>query len=371
MQIMEEAAKFGRSLHIRAVCCYGGAPKYPQIAALQRGVEAVIATPGRLNDLLEMKRVDLSKIEFLVLDEADRMLDMGFEPQIRSIVQTLPSKRQTMLFSATWPKEIQKLAHDFLTNPVQINVGEVNVLVANKDIEQKIIVCREDAKLEQLTSLLQELTKDTKSNTATGAKEHVKIIVFVAKKVSCHDLAHRLWDDGFAVDSLHGDRPQWERTRVMAAFKNGPLRMLIATDVAARGLDVKDVGVVVNYDMPTGVNGVEDYVHRIGRTGRAGAKGVAYTFFTAEKDKKNATALVEVLRKAEQTIPPELQAMVRPPRYMGGAGRGGYGGGGGYTSGRGGRGYMGGGGGGGRGGYGRGGRGGGRGYGGAQNRFRR
>jgi ATP-dependent RNA helicase DDX5/DBP2 len=126
MQIMEEAQKFGQSLRIRTVCCYGGAPKYPQIAALQRVVDAVIATPGRLNDLLEMKRVNLSKIEFLVLDEADRMLDMGFAPQIRTIIQMLPAKRQTMLFSATWPKEIQKLAHDFLTNPVQINVGEVN-----------------------------------------------------------------------------------------------------------------------------------------------------------------------------------------------------------------------------------------------------
>ena len=396
IQIMEEAVKFGKTIGIRTVCCYGGSPKYPQIAAIQRGVDCIIATPGRLNDIIEMKRINLSKVQFLVLDEADRMLDMGFEPQIRSIIQTLPSsstpsssdgtvqRRQTMLFSATWPKEIQKLAFDFLQAPiVQINVGEVNVLVANKDIQQKIIMCQENDKFDQLTSILNEVVEKKNPTDAAngngptniappvgGGKEHVKIIVFVAKKISCNDLANRLWDDGYAVDSLHGDRPQYERTRVMNAFKVGQLRMLIATDVAARGLDVKDVGLVINYDMPTGVNGVEDYVHRIGRTGRAGAKGIAYTFFT-QNDRKCATQLVEVLQKAEQVIPPELQAMVRP-KYGGGSGGGGYGGRG-YSSGRGGggRGYMGGGGGYGRGGGGRGGRGGGGGYGGAQNRFRR
>jgi len=366
VQILEEAQKFGRPLGIRSVCCYGGSSKYPQIAALERGVECVIATPGRLNDLLEMKKADLSSIKYLVLDEADRMLDMGFEPQIRSIVEKIPTERQTLLFSATWPKEIQRLAFDFLKNPVQINVGEVDALVANKDIKQTIIMCNEDDKLDKLTEILRELVDQADDKTdprvAGGGKAHEKIIVFVAKKISCHDLANRLWDDGFAVDSLHGDRPQWERTRVMQAFKNGTLRMLIATDVAARGLDVKDVGVVVNFDMPAGVNAVEDYVHRIGRTGRAGAKGKAYTFFTPG-DKKAATQLVEVLTKAEQEIPAELQAMARP-RF---GGRGGRGGGRGYYGGRGrgggGRGYMNGGGGGyggrggrgGRGGFGRGG----------------
>jgi ATP-dependent RNA helicase DDX5/DBP2 len=145
-----------------------------------------------------------------------------------------------MLFSATWPKEIQQLAHDFLKDPVQINVGEVNALVANKDIKQNIHMISEDEKIGKLESLLKEITADAdghedKARVANGGKAHAKVIVFVAKKISCNDLANKLWEDGFAVDCLHGDRPQWERSKVMGAFKNGALRMLIATDVAARG----------------------------------------------------------------------------------------------------------------------------------------
>jgi ATP-dependent RNA helicase DDX5/DBP2 len=270
-----------------------------------------------------------------------------------------------MLFSATWPKEIQRMAHDFLKDPVQINVGEVDKLVANKDITQKILMCQDNEKFEKLAAILKELVDVKQVDTrapgaiAAGVKEHGKVIVFVAKKISCHELANRMWDDGFAVDSLHGDRLQWERTKVMQAFKTGSLRMLIATDVAARGLDVKDVGVVINYDMPFGTNAVEDYVHRIGRTGRAGAKGIAYTFFTPG-DRKSATQLVGLLKEAEQEIPAELQSMARPAFGRSGGRGGGYGGGRGgrggrsYGGGGGGRGYMGGGGGGGfRGGRGR------------------
>lgn len=149
-QIMEESQRFGRSCGARTICCYGGSNKFPQIAAFERGIEVVIATPGRLNDLLEMKKADLSRVKFLVLDEADRMLDMGFEPQIRSIVAKVPEQRQTLLFSATWPKEIQRLAHDFLKDPIQINVGEVDALVANKDIKQHIHMLREDDKADKL-----------------------------------------------------------------------------------------------------------------------------------------------------------------------------------------------------------------------------
>lgn len=275
---------------------------------------------------------------------------MGFEPQIRSVVKHVPEARQTLLFSATWPREIQNLAHDFLKDPIQVNVGDVNSLNANKDITQHIHMIGDDEKFDKLAEILKEMTdvgektpEDNSTNRRVpmglGGKKHPKIIVFTAKKISCNALANQLWDDGFAVDCLHGDRPQWERTKVMNAFKDGTLRMLIATDVAARGLDVKDVGAVINYDMPTGSNGVEDYVHRIGRTGRAGSKGIAHTFFTPG-DKKCATQLVEVLTKAEQEVPSALQAMARP-RFGGSrGGRGGRGYGSGSRSGRGGRGYM-------------------------------
>jgi len=339
---MEETRKFGRPLGATSVCCYGGAPKYPQIKDIERGVDCIIATPGRINDILEMRKCDLSAIKFLVLDEADRMLDMGFEPQIRSVIEYIPKTRQTLLFSATWPREIQNLAHDFLVDPIQVNVGDANSLNANKDITQNIIMCRSDDKFEKLTGILKDLIaegvpenekNETKGRPVRdlGGRKHPKVIVFTARKSSCNDLADRLWNDQFAVDCLHGDRQQWERTKVIGAFKAGTLRMLIATDVAARGLDVKDVGAVVNYDMPAGVNAVEDYVHRIGRTGRAGAKGVAHTFFT-DGDRKSATQLVEVLKKAEQVVPDALQAMVR------GRGRGGGRGFGGGGRGRGGRG---------------------------------
>jgi ATP-dependent RNA helicase DDX5/DBP2 len=286
---------------------------------------------------------------------------VGFEPQIRSIIQHIPKEKnvQTLLFSATWPKEIQVLAHEFLKSPIQINVGQVNALVANQDICQTIHVIREDDKMTKLIEILRDLIVEAATTNGGGSSsssgngtttsniqsktQHAKVIVFVAKKINCHHLANQLWDDGFAVDSLHGDRPQWERTKVMGAFKSGELRMLIATDVAARGLDVKDVGVVINYDMPSGVSGVEDYVHRIGRTGRAGNKGIAHTFFT-HGDKKCAAKLVEVLKAAKQEIPPELDAMVPRPRFSLGTsgGRGGRFGsrGGGYNGGRGGRGYM-------------------------------
>ena len=199
---------------------------------------------------------------------------MGFEPQIRSIMEKVPdaSKRQTLLFSATWPKEIQRLAFDFLKDPIQINVGEVNVLNANKDITQKIHMCSDNDKMDKLKTILTDLMNSAEDGSEKpaasnangpkpvdiGGKKHAKVIVFVAKKYLAHELANSLWDEGFAVDSLHGDREQWERTKVIGAFKQGTLRMLIATDVAARGLDVKDVGVVVNYDMPVGVNGAED-----------------------------------------------------------------------------------------------------------------
>ncbi len=351
-QIEQESVKFGRSSNMRSACCYGGAPKGLQINKLRQGVEVLIATPGRLNDLLEMKVVNLSQVLFLVLDEADRMLDMGFEPQIRTIIEKIPTDRQSMMFTATWPREVQSLAREFLKDPVEIRFGDQNSLNANKAITQKIMVIGESEKSEKLKEVMTHINPGDKPETIP------KTIIFVSRKASCDDLANELWNVGYSVDSLHGDKQQFQRTRVMDSFKKGRIRILVATDVAARGLDVKDIEVVINYDFPAGTNGVEDYVHRIGRTARGGAKGQAFTFFTRD-DSKRANQLVGVLKRAEQEIPDELQRFCSSRSSGGGwgRGRGGFGRGGGRGSwGRGGGGY-------GRGRGGFSGRGGGRGFG--------
>jgi ATP-dependent RNA helicase DDX5/DBP2 len=281
-QIDAEAKKFSRAKpHIRTTCVFGGAPKYPQIRQLEMGVDCLVATPGRLNDFVTMGKVNLSFVEILVLDEADRMLDMGFEPQIRSIVDVLPEdeRRQTLLFSATWPKAIQKLAHALLRNPVQVNMGNIDHLQANQDICQTVDVCDEGEKPQKLIDLMDSIVQEypcdistagatvtsTRTSVNTDVTQHVKTIVFFRTKRSCDMLAQEYWQHGYAVGALHGDKDQHERTRTMNQFKQGTIKLLFATDVAARGLDVKDVGIVINYDMPGGANGIEDYIHRIGR----------------------------------------------------------------------------------------------------------
>jgi ATP-dependent RNA helicase DDX5/DBP2 len=274
---------------------------------------------------------------------------MGFEPQIRSIIEKIPQQRQTMFFTATWPREVQAIAREFLVNPVEIKFGDVHNLNANKAITQKIMVIGESEKPDKLKEVLKEI------NPNEDPLKVPKTIVFVSRKHSCDALSQELWDLGYSVDSLHGDKQQFQRTKVMDSFKRGKLQILVATDVAARGLDVKDIEVVINYDFPAGNSGVEDYVHRIGRTARGEANGSAFTFFTAG-DSKRASELIGVLRRASQEIPPEL---LKYDRSGGGGGRGGYGG-----RGRGGFGGRGGGGFGGRSSFGRGGGGGGYGRGG-------
>jgi ATP-dependent RNA helicase DDX5/DBP2 len=270
---------------------------------------------------------------------------MGFEPQIRTIISKIPQKRQTMFFTATWPREVQALAREFLNNPVEIKFGDVHNLNANKAIVQKILVIKEGEKYENLVKVLEEL------NPAGDKSKVPKTIIFVSRKYSCDQLANDLWSAGYSVDSLHGDKQQFQRTKVMDSFKRSQIHILVATDVAARGLDVKDIEAVINYDFPSGQNGVEDYVHRIGRTARGeGNAGKSYTFFTPD-DAKRATQLIGVLRRADQEVPEDL---LRYDRSRGGGGRGGGGYGGGYGGRGGGR---------GRGGFG-GGRGGGGGYGG-------
>ncbi|KAJ0534169.1 putative RNA helicase [Helianthus annuus] len=303
-QIQAEAVKFGRSSKILCTCLYGGAPKGPQLRELDRGTDIVVATPGRLNDILEMRRLSLSQVTFLVLDEADRMLDMGFEPQIRKIVKEVPARRQTLMYTATWPKEVRKIAADLLVNPIQVNIGNVDELVANKAITQHIEVLAPMEKNRRLELILR------------SQEPRSKVIIFCSTKKMCDQLARSLTRQ-FAAAAIHGDKSQGERDYVLNQFRTGRSPVLVATDVAARGLDIKDIRVVINYDFPTGV---EDYVHRIGRTGRAGATGEAYTFFT-EQDAKHASDLVKVLEGANQRVPKELRDMAARSGGMGGRSR--------------------------------------------------
>ncbi|KAL8236997.1 hypothetical protein R6Q59_018078 [Mikania micrantha] len=303
-QIQAEAVKFGRSSKIQCTCLYGGAPKGPQLRELDRGTDIVVATPGRLNDILEMRKISLSQVTFLVLDEADRMLDMGFEPQIRKIVKEVPARRQTLMYTATWPKEVRRIAADLLVNPVQVNIGSVDELVANKAITQHIEVLAPTDKHRRLEHILRSL------------EPRSKVIIFCSTKKMCDQLARNLTRQ-FAAAAIHGDKSQGERDYVLNQFRTGRSPLLVATDVAARGLDIKDIRVVINYDFPTGI---EDYVHRIGRTGRAGATGEAFTFFL-EQDAKHASDLVKVLEGANQRVPEELRNMAARNGGMGGRSR--------------------------------------------------
>ncbi|KAH8081273.1 P-loop containing nucleoside triphosphate hydrolase protein [Filobasidium floriforme] len=321
VQIQAECTKFGKSSRIRNTAVYGGVPKGQQIRDLQRGAEIVVATPGRLIDMLESGKTNLKRVTYLVMDEADRMLDMGFEPQIRKIVSQIRPDRQTVLFSATWPKEVQRLAADFQQDLIQVNIGSME-LKTNHNVTQEVTVCTDFEKRGKLIKHLDQISQ-----------ENAKVLIFVGTKRVADDLTKFLRQDGWPALAIHGDKQQQERDWVLAEFKSGRSPIMLATDVASRGLDVKDIKYVINYDFP---NNVEDYVHRIGRTGRAGAKGVSYTYFTTD-NAKQARDLIGLLREAGSVIPPEIEQMAM---------YGGRGGGGGGRGGRGGGGYRGGGGGG-------------------------
>ncbi|KAK3254594.1 hypothetical protein CYMTET_36199 [Cymbomonas tetramitiformis] len=302
-QIKDETDKFGRNSGIISTCVYGGAPKHAQLRDINSGVHCVIATPGRLNDFLESRQLDLSQASFLVLDEADRMLDMGFEPQIQKVVHVIPRDRQTLFYSATWPKAVREIASQFVQNvPCHVFIGDTDTLVANKNITQHVEVINPMDKQRRLVQILRNFPEGS------------KIIIFCSTKRMCDQLARGLME--FRASAIHGDKSQQERDQVLANFRAGRSPIMCATDVAARGLDVPAVSCVVNYDFP---NGVEDYIHRIGRTGRAGMKGEAYTFFT-QQDAKYAKELVQVVKDAGMVVSPEMEDL---------AARGGFGGGGG------------------------------------------
>lgn len=302
LQIKQECDKFGRSSSIKNTCVYGGVPKREQVYDLKRGMEIVVATPGRLIDHLESGMTNLRRVTYLVLDEADRMLDMGFEPQLRSIVSQIRPDRQTLMWSATWPKEVQSLARDFLKDPYQVTVGSLD-LAANKDIKQEVMVCEDRDKYGLLLRALKE-------NNTGG-----KVLVFVETKRGCDQLQRSLQMDGFSAVAIHGDKSQQDRDWTLRQFKEGRSNILVATDVAARGLDVKDIQMVANFDFP---NNMEDYIHRVGRTGRAGAKGYALSFVT-QKHARISRELAKILEESGNQVPAALRGM---------------GGGGGYGRGR-------------------------------------
>uniref|UniRef100_A0A674MYR4 RNA helicase n=1 Tax=Takifugu rubripes TaxID=31033 RepID=A0A674MYR4_TAKRU len=304
-QVQQVAFDYGKCSRIKSTCVYGGAPKGPQIRDLERGVEICIATPGRLIDFLECEKTNLRRCTYLVLDEADRMLDMGFEPQIRKIVEQIRPDRQTLMWSATWPKEVRQLAEDFLKEYIQINIGALE-LSANHNILQIVDVCLENEKDEKLIQLMEEIM----------AEKENKTIIFVETKKRCDDLTRRMRRDGWPAMCIHGDKSQPERDWVITEFRSGKAPILIATDVASRGLDVEDVKFVINYDYP---NSSEDYVHRIGRTARSTNKGTAYTFFTPG-NLRQARDLVRVLEEARQAINPKLRQLVDSCRGGGGGG---------------------------------------------------
>lgn len=288
LQIQEVVQEYDRFFKLQSTAIYGGVSAFPQKQALRRGVEILVATPGRLIDLMEQGSAKLGRVTFLVLDEADRMLDMGFEPQLRQIIPKTNPKRQTLMWSATWPREVRDLAYSFMNDYIQVTIGE-DELTSNKKIHQVVKMMDERDKVDNLLEFL--------------TNNHKKLIIFCNKKKTCDYLEYELSRKKHRAAAIHGDKSQNIRDRVISDFKCGTRNILIATDVAARGLDVKDVEAVINFDFPPNC---ESYIHRIGRTARGNQReGLAIAFFTRE-DRGNASELVNILKNANQPIPDEL-----------------------------------------------------------------
>ncbi|KAI9810387.1 MAG: RNA-dependent ATPase [Pycnora praestabilis] len=297
LQIHEQMVRLATPAGLEVVCVYGGVPKDEQRRALQTA-QIVVATPGRLNDLINEGAAELSSASYLVLDEADRMLDKGFEEEIRKIINTTtPSKnRQTLMFTATWPESVRQLANTFMDSPVKIAIGDnpTGELRANTRIVQKVEVVEPHVKEYRLLQLIKEYQ--------SGGQKDDRILVFCLYKKEATRVENFIRMKGFRVAGIHGDLSQAQRTTSLDAFKKGKIPLLVATDVAARGLDIPAVKLVINVTFPLTV---EDYVHRIGRTGRAGKEGLAVTFFT-EHDKAQSGALINVMKAANQPVPDDL-----------------------------------------------------------------
>jgi ATP-dependent RNA helicase RhlE len=291
-QVADNIKRYVSHTPLRCAVVYGGVDMDPQTQALRAGVEILVATPGRLLDHLQSKNTSLGQVQAVVLDEADRMLDMGFLPDISRILSFLPAARQSLMFSATFPEEIKKLAANFLRDPVLVEVARRNATADKIDLE--LFQVHESEKTGTLLAVLRE----------RGLRQ---VLVFVNSKIGCRRLARELQRDGINASEIHGDKSQDERMKALEAFKAGTIEVLVATDVAARGLDITELPAVINYDVPYAA---EDYVHRIGRTGRAGATGLAMTIATGAEMKQ----IGAIERLIKRTMTPITIAPTVVPR---------------------------------------------------------
>ena len=296
-QVAMNVAKYAKYTQLRSAVVFGGIDIKPQLEELRKGVEVLIATPGRLLDHIEMKSAVLNQVEYVVLDEADRMLDIGFLPDLQRILGYLPKQRQTLLFSATFSPEIKRLASSYLQDPLTVEVARPNATAST--VEQRFYAVSDDDKRRVVRQLLR-------------TRELGQAIVFVNSKLGAARLARSFERDGLQTQALHGDKSQDERLKALAAFKRGEVQLLVATDVAARGLDIADLPAVFNFDVPFNA---EDYVHRIGRTGRAGASGLAVTLVTRD-DTRQIGEIERLIGRRIEIEPLDLDDdRPRRPRY--------------------------------------------------------
>jgi superfamily II DNA/RNA helicase len=296
-QVAANIKGYAQHSKLRTAVVYGGIDMKPQTLELKGGVEVLVATPGRLLDHIEAKNCVLNQVEYVVLDEADRMLDIGFLPDLQRILSYLPKTRQTLLFSATFSPEIKRLAESYLQDPVLVEVARPNATATN--VEQRFYSVATDDKRSAVLKLLKE-------------RAITQALVFVNSKLGCARLARSFERDGLRTNALHGDKSQDERLKALEAFKRGEVDVLVATDVAARGLDIVDLPAVFNFDVPFNA---EDYVHRIGRTGRAGASGLAVTLVSRD-DARLIGDIEKLIRKKIELEPLELEEE-RPRRTYG------------------------------------------------------
>lgn len=298
VQVAENAASYSKHTDLRTAVVYGGVDMKEQVALLRNGVEILIATPGRLLDHIGSKVANLSQVELLVLDEADRMLDMGFLPDLQRIINLIPAQRQTLLFSATFSPEIKKLAQSYLRSPVTVEVARQNA--AADTVKQVVHMVASSDKQRAIVSVLEARTRQGLSR---------QCIIFTNSRLGCAKLARALERDGIKAGAIHGDKSQGERTLTLDAFKSGAIEVLVATDVAARGLDIPDMPCVINHELPYNA---EDFIHRIGRTGRAGSKGDAIALVDASE--KRLLDDIEKLMKRKLDVKPLPETAGVPTR---------------------------------------------------------